>query len=96
MKYLISYAILLKTYLHLTFVELTPYFSVCAFGKRICISKKCPEGHADMFKRIKDNKSPIDYIEYDDSEGDSEEDEEDIYDEEYPKDDPDVQDINWF
>lgn len=69
---------------------------VCACGKWICTSKKCPEVHADMFKKIKDNKIPIDDTEYDDSEVDSEEDDEDIYDEEYPEDDPDVQDINWF
>ena len=49
-----------------------------------------------MFKKIKDNKVPIDDSEYDDREVDSEEDEEDIYDDEYPEDDPDVQDINWF
>ena len=46
------------------------YFSVCACGKWICTSKKCPEGNADMIQNNKDNKIPIDKNEYDDSEVD--------------------------
>ena len=49
-----------------------------------------------IWSKKKDNKIPIDKNEYDDSDVDSEEDKEVIYDEEYPEDDPDVQDINWF
>ena len=47
-----------------------------------------------MFKKINDNKIPIDDSEYEESEEDMED--EDEYDDEYPEDNPDVQDINWF
>jgi len=67
---------------------------VCACGKWICTSEKCPEGHADMLKKISNNKFPIEDSEYDESEEDDEYDDDD--DDEYPEDDPDVQDINWF
>ena len=67
---------------------------MCACGKWICTSEKCPEGHADMLKKITNNKFPIEDSEYDESEEDDEDEYDD--DDEYPEDDPDVQDINWF
>ena len=44
-----------------------------------------------MFKRINDNKIPLE-----ESDEDIDDDDLDDYDNEYPEDDPDVQDINWF
>ena len=68
-------------------------FSVCACGKWICTSKKCPEKHEKELQNhqsIKNNAV--------DNEDDSDEyyDEDDEYYEEDPEDDPDVEDINWF
>ena len=68
-------------------------FSVCACGKWICTSKKCPEKHEKELQNhqsIKNNAV--------DNEDDSDEyyDEDDEYYEEDPEDDPDVKDINWF
>jgi len=66
---------------------------VCACGKWICTSKKCPEKHEKELQNhqsIKNNAV--------DNEDDSDEyyDEDDEYYEEDPEDDPDVEDINWF
>lgn len=66
-------------------------FSVCACGKWICTSNKCPEKHSQDLSHIEDFSNAVD--DYD------EEDSEEFYDdddEEDPEDDPDVSDINWF
>ena len=61
--------------------------SVCACGKWVCTSSKCPEKHQQDLTNIED------ILE-------TEEDSEEYYDEEEegedPEDDPDVQDISWF
>ena len=69
----------------------TEIFSVCACGKWICTSKKCPEKHEkegqnlQNIKNAVDNEDNSDEYYYDD----------DDYEED-PEDDPDVEDINWF
>ena len=67
-------------------------FSVCACGKWICTSKKCPEKHEKEVESIKNIKNAVD------NEDNSDEyyDDDDDYYEEDPEDDPDVEDINWF
>ena len=63
-------------------------FSVCACGKWICTSNKCPEKHEQDLRHIEDFSNAVD-----------EDDSEEFYDdddEEDPEDDPDVRDINWF
>ena len=65
-------------------------FSVCACGKWICTSNKCPEKHSQDLSHIEDVSNAVD---------DDEEYSEEYYDEdeeEDPEDDPDVSDINWF
>jgi len=75
---------------------------VCACGKWICTSKKCPEHHVtSISKNIINNNNLPPYEEDSDENDDSDEDyddEDDYDDDEYedPEDDPDVQDINWF
>jgi len=64
---------------------------VCACGKWICTSKRCPESHKNMYNSVSEQ------IEIEDSDDDDDYDsEEDRFDDEYPEDDPDVQDIKWF
>jgi len=63
---------------------------VCACGKWICTSNKCPEKHSQDLSHIEDVSNAVD---------DDEEYSEEYYDddeEEDPEDDPDVSDINWF
>ena len=64
--------------------------SVCACGKWVCTSNRCPEKHDQDLTNIEDITNTLE----------TEEDSEEYYDEEEeeedPEDDPDVQDISWF
>ena len=66
--------------------------SVCACGKWVCTSNRCPEKHDQDLTDIEDIRNTLE------EEEDSEEyyDEEEEEEEEDPEDDPDVQDISWF
>ena len=66
-------------------------FSVCACGKWICTSNKCPEKHSQDLSHIEDFRNAVD--DYDEENSDEFYDDDD---EEDPEDDPDVSDINWF
>jgi len=63
---------------------------VCACGKWVCTSNRCPEKHKQDLTNIEDIRNTLE----------TEEDSEEYYDEEEeeedPEDDPDVQDISWF
>ena len=65
-------------------------FSVCACGKWICTSNKCPEKHEQDLRHFEDFSNAVDVDEDDSEEFYDDDDEED------PEDDPDVRDINWF
>ena len=66
--------------------------SVCACGKWVCTSNRCPEKHEQDLTNIEDIRNTLE------TEEDSEEyyDDDDEEEEEDPEDDPDVQDISWF
>ena len=64
--------------------------SVCACGKWVCTSSKCPEKHEQDLTNIEDIRNTLELEE------DSEEYYDDDDEEEDPEDDPDVQDISWF
>lgn len=68
---------------------------VCACGKWICTSLKCPQGYHSLYGRINLNNNLINEEDLDDyDEDDYDEEEEDDYED--PEDDPDVSNINWF
>ena len=78
-----------NSYSYLYFL-LSAMSSVCACGKWVCTSNKCPEKHEQDLTNIEDIRNTLE----------TEEDSEEYYDEEEeeedPEDDPDVQDISWF
>ena len=78
-----------NSYLYLYFLIPT-LSSVCACGKWVCTSNRCPEKHDQDLTNIEDITNTLE----------TEEDSEEYYDEEEeeedPEDDPDVQDISWF
>lgn len=73
---------------------------VCACGKWICTSQKCPEGYTNMADISSDvnQENLLQTVEYEDYSVDYDDhydDDDNDYDYS-PEDDPDVQDINWF
>ena len=72
-----------------SYILLSAMSSVCACGKWVCTSSKCPEKHEQDLTNIEDIRNTLELEEdseeyYDDDEGED------------PEDDPDVQDISWF
>ena len=73
-----------------SYTLLSAMSSVCACGKWVCTSSRCPEKHEQDLTNIEDIRNTLEL----------EEDSEEYYDDddegEDPEDDPDVQDISWF
>ena len=75
-----------------SYILLSAMSSVCACGKWVCTSSRCPEKHEQDLTNIEDIRNTLEL----------EEDSEEYYDDddegegEDPEDDPDVQDISWF
>ena len=74
-----------------SYILLSAMSSVCACGKWVCTSNKCPEKHEQDLSNIEDIRNTLELEE--DSEEYYDDDEEEGED---PEDDPDVQDISWF